>query len=85
MTRRSPGEGSIAKRRDGRWSGRYVANGKRRAVYARSLAVDHDHTTGQVRGLLCIRCNRAIGNLRDDPDLAIRAAAYLKRATERAA
>jgi integrase len=36
MTRRSPGEGSIAKRRDGRWSGRYVANGKRRAVYAKS-------------------------------------------------
>lgn len=43
----------------------------------RSLAVDHDHATGQVRGLLCIRCNRAIGNLRDDPNLARRLAEYL--------
>ena len=41
------------------------------------LAIDHDHTTGEVRGLLCIPCNLAIGNLQDDPTLVLRAADYL--------
>jgi hypothetical protein len=41
------------------------------------LHVDHDHTTGVVRGLLCSRCNTAVGLLRDDPRLAIAAADYL--------
>jgi hypothetical protein len=41
------------------------------------LAVDHDHTTGDVRGLLCSNCNLAIGNLRDSPALCRRAAEYL--------
>lgn len=42
------------------------------------LAVDHDHTTGAVRGLLCATCNTAIGLLNDDPDATFRAFAYLK-------
>ena len=32
------------------------------------LSVDHCHETGKVRGLLCHRCNTAIGLLRDDPE-----------------
>lgn len=41
------------------------------------LAIDHDHRTGKVRGLLCPLCNKAIGLMRDDPDLLRSAAAYL--------
>jgi hypothetical protein len=42
------------------------------------LAVDHDHATGLVRGLLCWRCNSAVAKLRDDVDRARRAHYYLR-------
>lgn len=44
-----------------------------------ALAVDHDHVTGQIRGLLCQRCNRSIGLLYDDPVTLDKAAAYLRK------
>lgn len=42
------------------------------------LVVDHCHTTGEVRGLLCHNCNRALGLLKDDTEVLTRAIDYLK-------
>ena len=43
------------------------------------LHLDHCHNTGRIRGLLCMRCNTAIGRMNDDPDLLKKAIAYLER------
>ena len=43
------------------------------------LHVDHDHSTGKVRGLLCRICNNALIALETNPEWGIRASAYLLR------
>ena len=47
--------------------------------HKKRLNIDHCHTTGKVRGLLCDACNRAIGLLKDSPDLLNKAINYLAR------
>ena len=43
------------------------------------FAVDHNHDTGKVRGLLCCRCNRTLGLFEDNTDSIERAIDYLER------
>lgn len=43
----------------------------------RATHVDHCHTTGAVRGILCSPCNTAIGLLKEDPEVLRRAVEYL--------
>lgn len=45
------------------------------------LHVDHSHSTGAVRDLLCRWCNYALGNAKDDPTRLLAMAAYLERHT----
>lgn len=45
----------------------------------KSLAVDHNHTTGALRGLLCAACNKMIGWAKEDPNTLERAVQYLQR------
>ena len=43
------------------------------------LAVDHDHKTGKVRGLLCRKCNLIIGMAEDNKEQLLQLALYLER------
>ena len=41
------------------------------------VAIDHNHVTGEIRGLLCNACNKGIGFLNDDIRLLKNAIKYL--------
>ena len=72
MYQRQDGHCAICRRKD---------TIKQRASIDRLLGVDHDHETGQIRGLLCYNCNLGIGHLKDSPDILREAIRYLETAT----
>lgn len=47
------------------------------------LVWDHNHTTGSFRGWLCASCNKALGLIYDDPQIALRLAQYLVAKSDR--
>ena len=47
---------------------------------SKKLSIDHDHKTGKIRGLLCFRCNTALGKFDDDIDVLASAISYLVNA-----
>jgi superfamily II helicase len=47
--------------------------------FDRSLSVDHNHSTGAVRGLLCNHCNIGLGNFKEDVSYLEAAIEYLKK------
>jgi hypothetical protein len=42
------------------------------------LSIDHDHSNGKIRGLLCNNCNRGLGLLKDNPEVLRKAADYVE-------
>ena len=51
---------------------------KGRCSSGRKLAVDHNHKSGNVRGLLCNHCNRGLGFLKESPEIISNVLKYLK-------
>jgi hypothetical protein len=53
--------------------------GEHKDKFKRNLDVDHDHITGEARGLLCTQCNSGIGKLKDSIEMLEKALLYLKK------
>jgi CRISPR/Cas system-associated protein Cas10 (large subunit of type III CRISPR-Cas system) len=57
--------------------GRCAICGRHQIEFKRPLDVDHNHITGKIRGLLCNRCNIAIGLFSENIEVLQRAISYL--------
>lgn len=51
------------------------------SVHKTKLHIDHNHKTGEIRGLLCDLCNRFLINKQTDPEIFLKAAKYLSNGT----
>lgn len=57
--------------------GRCAICSRHHSEFSKKLAVDHDHATGKIRGLLCSNCNTGIGKLGDNAERVRSAMEYL--------
>ena len=57
--------------------GKCAICGRHQSDFKRRLAVDHDHNTGKVRGLLCQRCNYGIGYFQENTEILENVIRYL--------
>lgn len=67
------------------WQAKYILNRKACDICGvkkdfHKMYIDHCHKTNKVRGLLCVACNSAIGQLKDSPELLKKAIDYIKAA-----
>jgi hypothetical protein len=53
--------------------------GKSEKENGKRLSLDHNHSTHQVRGLLCSNCNTGLGGFKDNEELLSKAIAYLQK------
>lgn len=58
--------------------GKCAICGKHQSEDEKTFCVDHNHDTGAVRGLLCSKCNKALGGFGDSIEMLNRATKYLK-------
>ena len=47
--------------------------------FKNGLGVDHNHKTGETRGLLCVNCNAALGNLKESPRRVLHLLEYMEK------
>jgi hypothetical protein len=63
----------------------YIAQGgvcaihKGKFINSKDMHVDHNHTTGQVRQLLCSKCNNALGLFQESPEIMMQAIEYVNK------
>lgn len=53
--------------------------GKTEKEEGKRLSVDHCHTTGEVRGILCMDCNVSLGRMKEDPSLLREMIRYINK------
>ena len=61
-----------------KYKGRCAICGIHRDKLKKNFFVDHDHKTGEVRGLLCYQCNVGIGLLKENPFILLKSIKYLR-------
>jgi hypothetical protein len=53
--------------------------GRDKSEFKKRFAVDHNHKTGEIRGLLCVNCNHGLGTFKDNTIFLNNAIKYLNK------